>query len=314
MHPETAPTDADALQIARDVQGDIQRIERFGTGTSHYVYDIRGRRRAVLRLSLPSRVNSARGAVFWSERLRPLGVTLPQILHADLTMTRHPWPVLVLERLPGRDLGDELRTMSTGQQSSIASALMVVQDNVASLPHTGGFGFLSEPDTAGLPSWGHVLAEQLNRAATWLRDAPTPHRDMAGHLQARLATIQGYVDDVRPTPFLHDITTKNVIVQNGRLTGIVDVDDLCFGDPLFLVALIRMAVLAHDLPQHYADLWQSKASSTMQRRAVDIYTALFALIFLGETYQSFNRTTPSGADPAYRAKLIEIFEHHLLFC
>jgi hypothetical protein len=39
------------------------------------------------------------------------------------------------------------------------------------------------------------------------------------------------LDAIRATPFLHDTTTKNVIVtHDGVVSGIVDVDDLCFGD------------------------------------------------------------------------------------
>jgi len=33
--------------------------------------------------------------------------------------------------------------------------------------------------------------------------------------------------------FLDDLTTKNVIVQDGVLQGVVDFDHVCYGDPLF---------------------------------------------------------------------------------
>jgi hypothetical protein len=49
--------------------------------------------------------------------------------------------------------------------------------------------------------------------------------------------------------FLDDTTTKHVIVDAGKLSGIVDVDVVCFGDPLFTTVLAQMALLnkGHDL-------------------------------------------------------------------
>ena len=43
--------------------------------------------------------------------------------------------------------------------------------------------------------------------------------------------FERYFAQIRPTPFLDDTTTKNVIVHEGKLSGIVDVDWICFGYP-----------------------------------------------------------------------------------
>ena len=50
--------------------------------------------------------------------------------------------------------------------------------------------------------------------------------------------LRDEIDSIPPTPFLHDATTKNVLVTaKGAFSGIVDVDDLCFGDPRYPAAL-----------------------------------------------------------------------------
>jgi hypothetical protein len=66
-----------------------------------------------------------------------------------------------------------------------------------------------------------------------------------------------------PVPFLHDAAAKNVIViPGGSFSGIVDVDDLCFGDPRYVVALTRASLLAFGGPTRYVDacprgdIWQ----------------------------------------------------------
>ena len=56
---------------------------------------------------------------------------------------------------------------------------------------------------------------------------------------------RGELDSQPPIPFLHDTTTKNVIVTpEGAFSGIVDVDDLCFGDPRYVVALTLPSLTA----------------------------------------------------------------------
>src|SRR6202008_257200 len=92
--------------------------------------------------------------------------------------------------------------------------------------------------------WRGVVVASLARSRARIRAAGIVGESVIDSVEASASRF-GYLDRVRATPFLHDITTKNVIVHEGRLSGIVDVDDVCFGDPLLLIALIRMALWAH---------------------------------------------------------------------
>jgi aminoglycoside phosphotransferase (APT) family kinase protein len=59
-----------------------------------------------------------------------------------------------------------------------------------------------------------------------------------------VSATRAQLDSLPPIPFLHDTTTKNVIVTpGGTFSGIVDVDDLCFGDPRYVVALTLASTL-----------------------------------------------------------------------
>src|SRR5262249_27831106 len=113
-----------------------------------------------------------------------------------------------------------------------------------------------------------------------------------------------YLEQVAPTPFLHDITTKNVIVHDGRLSGIVDVDDLCFGDPLWLIALIRMALFAHAHDPVYLDEWLDVVRlDREQAAALDFYTLVHCVGFLSELGQRFNRAEPALVELGYLVRL-----------
>jgi len=72
-------------------------------------------------------------------------------------------------------------------------------------------------------------------ATRWRRHPPHAPRGQTSSAQALVEAV----------PFLHDTTTKNVIVTSeGRFSGIVDVDDLCWGDPRFAPALTLAAMQA----------------------------------------------------------------------
>jgi hypothetical protein len=285
-------------------------VARFPTGSSHFVFDIEttGGRRAVLRLARRAEIEAARGAVYWSRALRPIGVPLPALLHADLSLTRYPFPVVLLERLRGNDLGSVYRHLSRDALRALAERLAAVQDVVARLPPGAGFGYATSRD-GPFPqrTWRGVVAANLARSRTRIRAAGIVDERLVDPAVAAAERF-GYLDRVAATPFLHDITTKNVIIHEGRLSGIVDVDDLCFGDPLLLVALIRMALLAHELDQAYFDMWVGIVRpDAEQRAAIDLYTLQCCVDFMSELGQRFNRSD-AAVDPAYRARLRALYD------
>jgi len=301
------PTERDAADIAAEVIGACaEAVTRFPTGSSHYAYDIRlvGARRAVVRIARREDIEAARGAVYWSRLLRPKGVPLPELLHADLSMTRHPFPVVVLERLPGDDLGIVYHQLPRHALRRLAERLAAIQETVTELPPGRGFGYAMSYD-GPFPHrrWQDVVAASLARAR--IGAAGVVDARAVDAVEAAAERFAGSLDRVKPTPFLHDITTKNVIVHDGRLSGIVDVDDLCFGDPLLLIALIRMALLAHGHDLAYVEEWLDIIGpDAEQRAALDLYTAQHCLDFMGEIGQRFNRTEAAPVDPSYLARLL----------
>jgi hypothetical protein len=105
-----------------------------------------------------------------------------------------------------------------------------------------------------------------------------------------------------------------VIVHDGELSGIVDVDWVCFGDPLFTVALTRMALLARRYETDYIAFWtEALALSPTQRAALSFYTALFCVDFMSELGDSFNQEAPVAADPTVVEHLAETLSQLLSY-
>jgi Ser/Thr protein kinase RdoA (MazF antagonist) len=98
----------------------VTNLARFRTGNQHFVYDVKFEdgRQAVIRLSRPEEQEAMAGALRWNRVLRPLAVRLPEILFFDLEAE---FPFLILERLPGEDLGGVIDYLSEPELRKIAT-------------------------------------------------------------------------------------------------------------------------------------------------------------------------------------------------
>jgi aminoglycoside phosphotransferase (APT) family kinase protein len=118
------------------------------------------------------------------------------------------------------------------------------------------------------------------------------------------------LDALPPIPFLHDTTTKNVIVTpEGSFSGIVDVDDLCFGDPRYVVALTLTSLMVSGGPTRYVGAWMNSANFPNDR-IFRLYVALFIVDFMSEHGQDFNGNLMSSSTDR-KNRLIRIFTEHL---
>jgi hypothetical protein len=283
------------------------------TGAGNWVYEVgfAGGRNVVVRI-LRSHEECAAG-VYWSRTLRPLGVPLPEMLaHYVGSDGDRSW--MVLERLPGTDLEHAHAALTPQRRRDVADGVVRAQQIVAtSLPPGGGFGYVNWPRDWPHKTWGDVVRHELASSRERIERVGVVDPRHIERIEPLLPRFADYFASVRPLPFLDDTTTRNVIVHDGRLSGIVDVDSICYGDVLFTVALTRMALLNLNQPTAYTDHWLDRVgASDEQRRVVHFYTACFCINFLGEQGQQFNLPAPRPVDQREIARLEAILECLLL--
>jgi len=64
-----------------------------------------------------------------------------------------------------------------------------------------------------------------------------------------------YIDTLKPATFLYDLSVRNVIVDNGKVSGIIDVDDVWFGDPLLAIGRGKTILLAMRQDIDFIEHW-----------------------------------------------------------
>lgn len=303
----TSPSAEDAYGLTAAALGVAATdARRFTTGLHHFVYDVTlaDGRKVVMRMAQPSERWAIVNAVSLSGVLRPLGVPLPQLLAADAT-GGIPW--MLLERLAGTDLAHVVGSLPDASLRTIAKRVAAAQMVVATTKSPGRFGYAGRAERAPFERWSEVVTSHVQRSRQRIAAAGLFDLSAVDRLEAILAKLTQELDAFPATPFMHDTTTKNVIVTaDGGFSGIVDVDDLCYGDPRYVAALTNVALTAHNLPAHYATYLMEEAGWA-DDHIFRVYNAAFLLDFMSEHGQRFNdNQRPSS--PEERAKLLGFYE------
>lgn len=240
--------------------------------------------------------------------LRELGLPVSKPIVSDVSRTHYPAAYMILEKIPGRDLRYELRTMTPVQKRRLAEQIVGYQRTAATLPEGNGFGYAAIGEKAPFSSWRDLVVwETRSNLPDNLEPSLARLRDRVFGLTPAFTP---YLEQVAPTCFLDDLTTKNVIVEHGELRGLIDFDVVCCGDPLWALGLTAAAIVFDLGPEHLdyvGALCDAYTLDEAKQAVVTWYAALFALTFLA-------RASPVETAEASRAITtlegwLELLEH-----
>src|SRR5205807_3373532 len=128
-----------------------------------------------------------------------------------------------------------------------------------------------------------------------------------GVLDANLEHILGwinteykaYFEDILPITYFGDLSSKNVMIHEGRFVGLVDLDSLAQGDPLEAVGRIKASWYGTHYGRVYSDAVMDAMELTReQRRLVTMYALLNRAFWTCENGIRFNQKTNGRVDQA----------------
>lgn len=247
--------------------------QRFtNSGKSIYRVFLAGDQSVALRIS-----DRPRTFDYTAHNLSVLGglkLPVPSVLAAGRTAAGGSY--IILDWISGQDLLEQLPEMTSPQMTRLAEQVVGYQRQVAGLPPAGAFGWAPIGQRGSVKNWTDIFGPA---------PAVPPPDDgtVQGGLRSRICRVrsqlESYFSSLRPLCFLDDLNTKNVLVDNGALTGIIDIDYVCYGDPLLAVGT-TLASIAADLGgagmfygEELIRLWNPRP---IQHRAIRFYAALWA--------------------------------------
>jgi aminoglycoside phosphotransferase len=285
------------------------RVCRFPSGLAHYVFEAVSANgdAIVVRMGAPDQREEMQRGLALAQRLRPLGVPLPEIISVGLD---GPCPWIAMERLPGNDLGETMNSLSPRQLQDIAKQGADAQSAAACVGGAGRYGYAASPESAPHLRWSFVLDENVRRSRRRIASTGAFGLEIVEVATNLIESLRSALDMQLATPFLHDTTTKNVIVTpQGVLSGIVDVDDLCLGDPRYPAALTLAVMLGFSGPTSYVDAWLAAAGQP-DDRLFRLYVVVFLLDLMSEDGQIFNGNE-RPREPAVNTALLKALEENV---
>ena len=143
-------------------------------------------------------------------------------------------------------------------------------------------------------TWNCFVDKMLNRAEKRIKRKNYFDFNKIYIIKKLQQEIQEYLDKVPIAPYLDDISTKNLLIYEGNVSGIIDIDWMGFGDMLTFVALTRVSLLNMDLDTKYIDyLLDEIRPNTIEYKAFIFYCLIYCVDFMGERGMQFlDKTIP----------------------
>ena len=250
-------------------------LTRCAMGIGNYVYIAAGAgERCVIRCS--DTPGAYRDTVHWLTQLAPLGIPVPRVLGEGSIGS---YVYLILTWFPGEDLGIVYPQLTREEKRGIAKSVLGIQNRVAALR-------LEVP--ADWSWWDSFVWDMLDRAEHRIRKNGYFGPEKVDKLRAAADELRPYFDCVQPVAYLDDISSKNLLIHEGRVSGVVDIDWMGIGDRLTFAALTRMALLNMNCDYDYVNcLLEIIQPNAAQRRAFAFYTLLYCVDFMGERGMRF---------------------------
>jgi aminoglycoside phosphotransferase (APT) family kinase protein len=261
--------------IATSGIGEPLRIERIEQGYSHFVCAVTTRDGGeyVMKVASEQRKHLLDGAMYWHEWVQSRAPTA-DLVHACLNSSSG-FSYLLYRKLAGTDLFNVIGSMSGAETNSLATEIAGVHASITSIPAALGYGgVLSHHDQGCFATWGLWIDNAIESTAS---EAPrTGLHGAFSWLRARNQALSSYWQSIAPVAFLEDCTLRNVMVEGGRLIGVVDFDEVSFGDPLVIVGGVKAELTMLGLADTFALELGTQQFGSFHRDAMEFYAVLAA--------------------------------------
>lgn len=246
------------------------KIERCSIGYGNYVFHVKcNSTNYILRCTTED--NPYEDTIYWLSQLGKLDIPISKVL---VKGTYQEYQYLILNYIEGKDIGVVYCELTSKEKMNIAKEVMRIQRKVATLS-------VKSLDESWV--WTSFVDEMLERAENRISQNGYFDIEKVERLKQQKHYLNEYFMSIEPIPYLDDISTKNLLIHNRKLSGIIDVDWMGIGDNLTFIALSYVALLNMEYETDYIDYLLSERGCTkIEKKAFLFYALLFCVDFMGE--------------------------------
>lgn len=263
-------------QLCGDCLGqEPESVKRCAVGQANYVYIVECEgQKITIRCSTES--DAYKNTIYWLKRLSQINVPVPEVLgHGEY----RGYAYLVLSYIEGQDLGIVYPQLTKEEKKTIAKEIVQIQNRAATLQ-------LENVDIDW--SWNSFIRYMLERAEERITANGYFDPDKAERLKEQAAILDDYFNAVQLIAYLDDISCKNLLIQNGQVSGIIDIDWIGIGDRLTFAALTNVALLNMECDTDYVDfILEEMQVNETEMQAFLFYSLMYCVDFMGERGMQF---------------------------
>lgn len=252
-----------------------QEIERCAVGIGNYVYIVKcDDIKYVFRCSIAD--DAYVDTIYWLKELSIFDIPVPKVLFYGKC---EEYNYLILNFFEGKDIGIVYQELTKAEKKKIAKDVIEIQRKVSRMQ-------IKHIEKTW--SWVQVVDELLERADKRIVQNGYFDNKRVQQLQEAKNCLEDYFASVKPIAYLDDISTKNLLIHNGEISGIIDIDWMGVGDNLTFIALTYIALLNMNYETDYVDyLLEERCCSDLEMKAFLFYALVYCVDFMGERGSKF---------------------------
>jgi len=272
-------------------------IKRMVIGICNEVYKI-GLRNKVVIARLSSLDKFLMGSHDHIPKFKTLGIHVPDIIAEDYSRNAIPLAYQIQSKIEGHDLGEVIETLTDKQLNSLAKEVAHIFIKVKTIPSSEKYGVVwGGGDNEFSDSWTermHIWIEESKQRGLKTGVMDSEVETLANKLYAR---YKSYFDSITPVTYYGDICSKNIMIQNGAFSGLVDLDGLTQGDPLEAIGRIKLSWYGTRHGELYSTrIMDELGLDAAQRKFVTMYALLNKISWSCENGIQFNQNTTARVD------------------
>jgi len=270
------------------------QIERMVIGICNEVYGVAlPLKKVIVRMNTDE--SQLRGVERNIALFSSLNIKVPSLITSDYSKKEFPVGYQILSYLPGKDLGQVIESMSDNELKALAVEIADIFRKLASIPTNGKFGWVGADESRLVDSWAKIMRQ----------DKVEERNNQTGVVGEKLVNrekelyekYRPYFDSVKSILHYDDISSKNVLINEGKFSGLVDLDEVTYGDPLAAIGSIKASWYG----THYGEVYTSAVEDVLkltddQRKMVTVYALFNRILWLSERGIKFNENTNTEVD------------------
>lgn len=272
-------------------------VVRMANGTCNEVYAITvNETEYIVRLSIESKW--LRGSSKYIPIFKSLEIPVPNIISENYSKEITPYNYQILSRLPGADITNVIASLNDDELKAIAGEIATIVKKLRRLPTTGMYGCVGDADQHLKSTWNEFLLDMLETVKTHTGKTGVVVARYIRSFEQALKKYANYVARVPSEFYFDDMCSKNVLVNEGKFVGLVDLDGVAYGD--YLEGIGRIKASWYGTP--YGTTYTRAIEDTLrlgdyEREIVTFYALLNRIFWLSEVGIQFNQNTSPAIDP-----------------